>query len=95
MSDPEAFVRESWLICKTVPEKRSVGGVLGWYNGKRVVSIRCDSQACRHVYDSDGRSHDAIVYHLWDVDTGECVHTEHVLKPSSQQRSSLKGKTHG
>lgn len=89
------FERDQWLICKIVPEKRHVAGVLGWYNGVRVVSIRCESQACRHIYDSNGRSTDAVHFHLWDVQTGECVHTEHMLRQSPRHHEASKGMNHG
>lgn len=72
------FIHEKALRCQKDPDKKpAYAGMLGWYNGRRVVSIRCDSQSCRHVYDSDGTSARAVVFHVWDVETGECVGSEH------------------
>lgn len=97
MTDAPKFERDTWLICQRTPTKRAVAGVIGMYNGRRVVSIRCESQGCRHIYDTDGRSKDAILFHLWDVETGECIHTEHMLKDRSRTGLDTppKGSNHG
>lgn len=93
----DTFERDMALRCRKDPDKKSLAGVLGWYNGRRVVSIKCDSKACRHVYDSEGRSSDAVFFHIWDVETGECIDSEHrpPRKPTTLLTNGAKETRHG